>query len=208
MKRGVTLILISLIFASLFVIAANNENLGSTNGNNQEKLTLGQEQEIIQERNRIQTQYQNQSECPSDCSCSGSTIKCEFENSSRTMTIYAGKSGNMIVQVKEINASTNVTLYKSNGKVYGIFNGNETKEIILPDEAKEKIQNKTRTKLQNESINLTEEGNYEINAKKEAKLLWAIPIKERVRAQVNAETGEIIRTRNSWWGFLAKDSEQ
>lgn len=173
----------------------------------QGNLTQEQTQNIIQTKNQLRIQAQNQYECPSSCSCSGSTVKCTLDDGTRTMTIYAGKSGNIIVQVKEINASTNVTLYKSDGKVYGVFNGNETKEIILPDEAKERIQNKTRARLHNESINLTEEGNYEISARKEAKLLWAISVRERVRAQVDAETGEVIRARTSWWGFLAKDSE-
>lgn len=171
-------------------------------------LTEEQIQNIIQARNRIRVQYQNQSECPINCSCSGSTIKCILEDSSRTMNIYAGNSGNVIVQIKGVNSSTNVTLYKSDeGKVYGIFNDNETKEIILPDEVRERIQNKTKARIQNESIDLTEEGEYKIEAQKEAKLFWTIKVEEKVKARMNAETGEIISQRSSWWGFLAKDAE-
>ena len=93
-------------------------------------------------------------ECPEECVCSGSTVKCTFENGTRVMTVYAGNSGNVIVQVKNLNMSTNVTLYKGeNGKIYGVFNDNETREINLPDEIKEKLQNHTRTRLYNESIN-------------------------------------------------------
>ena len=89
---------------------------------------------IMQEKNRIKNNYTNQTECPENCSCFGAAVKCDFDNGTRVMTIYTGNSGNVIVQVKNINASTNVTLYKSDGKVYGVFSGNNTHEIILPDD--------------------------------------------------------------------------
>lgn len=162
---------------------------------------------LIQKRNRIRINSLNQSECPENCTCSGSTVKCEFEGG-RTMTVYAGKSGNVIVQVKGINASTNVTLYKDDGKVYGNFTGNKTKEIHLPDKIKEKLQNQTRTRLYNESINLTEDGYYKIEGKKKARLFWLIPIREHVQAEFNAETSEAVKIRNPWWGFLAKDVKE
>lgn len=159
------------------------------------------------EKERIRTRYNNSFECPENCTCSGSTVKCEFEGG-RTMTVYAGKSGNIIVQAKGINASTNVTLYKDNGKVYGNFTGNKTKEIDLPDKIKEKLQNHTRTRLYNESINLTEDGYYQIEGKKKARLFWIVPVREHVQAEVNAETGEAVKIRNPWWGFLAKDIKE
>lgn len=170
------------------------------------ELTSEQKQKIIQTKNQLKINAQNQ-ECPENCTCSGSTLKCVL-NGSREMTIHAGNSGNIIVQSKSANASTDVALYKSeDGKVYAQFKNNETKEIILPDEVHERIQNRTKAKLQNETINLTEEGNYEIRAQKQARLLWMIKVREETKLNVDAETGEIIRTRNSWWGFLAKDIE-
>lgn len=167
------------------------------------------EREKIKEANnlRIKAMNANQSGCPENCICSGSTIKCSFENGSRVMTVYAGNSGNVIVQIKDINMSTNVTLYKNEDKIYGVFNGTE-KEIILPDQARDRIQNKTKTRLYNESVNLTEEGYYQIQAKKRARLFWIIPVREHVHAEVNAETGETIKVRNPWWGWLARDFKE
>lgn len=150
-------------------------------------------------------------ECPEECICSGSTIKCSFENGTRIMTIYAGNSGNVIVQIKNLNMSTNVTLYKGeNGKVYGVFEDNETKEIKLPDEMMEKLKTRHEKRLQlyNESINLTEDGYYHVEMKKKARLFWIVPVKEHVRAEVNAETGETVKIRNPWWGFLARDMRE
>ncbi|GAJ22138.1 unnamed protein product, partial [marine sediment metagenome] len=70
-----------------------------------------------QEKNRLRIHNQT---CPANCTCVGSTIKCEIEGG-RHMTVMAGKSGNMIVQVKKVNMSTKVSLYRHEGKVYGKF---------------------------------------------------------------------------------------
>lgn len=207
------------MFAISFAVAAsdNSQNQGNSDSQNNsanqvqsKTLTQAQVQEIVQTRNRLRIEAQNQ-ECPADCSCDGSTIKCQIQNQNgtqRQMTIRAGQSGNTIVQVKNTNMSTQVQLYKSEGKVYAQFKNNETKEIILPDEVQARIeaQLRERVRLQNQNITLNENGEYEVQARKRARLLWMIPVQERVRAQVDAETGEVIRQRNSWWGFLARDT--
>ncbi len=170
--------------------------------------TLTQIQKVIRVKNKLKIQPQIQ-ECPEDCTCTGSVIKCKLENGGREMTIMAGKSGNMIVQVKGINMSTNVTLYKSEGKIYGVFKNNQTKEIkILPDEVKEKIRQRIKARLENYNITLDEDGVYQVQMKKRARLFYLIPVREKVKSQIHSETGEIIKIRNSWWGFLARDVEE
>jgi hypothetical protein len=140
--------------------------------------------------------------------CYGSIAKCML-NGTREMTIHAGNSGNIIIQSKNFNSSTKVTLYKSeDGKVYGVFKNNETREIILPDEARERIQNRTKAKLQNENITLNENGEYEVQTRKQARLIWMIKVNEKSQFSVDAETGEVTHERNSWWGFLAKDTQE
>jgi len=216
MKKELVMIFI-LMFAISFVVAeqgnvqSGNQNKDAvTNQYQKGNLTQAQIGEIIQSKNQLKIQAQNQ-ECPSNCSCDGSTIKCQVQTQNGTqkqMTIQAGNSGNTIVQVKNANMSTQVQLYKSDdGKVYAQFQNNETKEIILPDEIKTRIEARLRerVKLQNENMTLNEDGEYQIRAEKRARLLWIIPVQERVNAQVDAETGEILRQRNSWWGFLARD---
>ena len=171
-------------------------------------LTQTQIQKAIQTKNRIKANIQS-GECPEDCTCTGSTMKCELENGGREMTITAGNSGNIIVQVKGVDMSTNVTLYKSEGKVYGVFKDNQTKEIkVMPDEVKEKIRQRTKARLENYNITLDEEGVYQVQAKKKARLFFLIPVREKVKLQINSETGEIIKMRNPWWGFLARDVEE
>lgn len=140
---------------------------------------------IVRERNRFRL---NQTEVPENCTRTGSVIKCDVDGG-RIMTVMAGKSGNVIVQVKGINMSTNVTLYKANNTFYGVFRNNETKAInYLPDQVREKIREKLRAHLENETIELNEDGNYQMRAEKKARLFGLFRVRERVRAHINAET--------------------
>lgn len=159
-----------------------------------------------EEKERLKIK-QRPTECPEECTCSGSTIKCTLQ-SGREMTITAGKSGNVIVQVKGENMTTNVTLYKSGDKVYGLFKNNETKEVkVLPDQVKEKIKEKIKARLENEKMVLNENGEYEFKAQKRARLFLIIPIKIVVDADVDAETGDVSNVQSQWWSFLARDEE-
>jgi len=204
------LFLISLISAvsitgsTVNELSNNNETQNQTNNSGENQT---QAKKIIQTKNRLKIQAQN-AECPENCTCSGSVTKCQTQNG-REMTIRAGKSGNIIFQVKTQNASTKVELYKSEeGKVHGVFKNNITKEIILPD----KIQEKIRKRLQQQNcsceMELTENGIYQVQSRKRARLFGLFPVKEKVKWEIDAETGEIIKTKTSWWGFLAKDIEK
>ena len=169
-------------------------------------LTQAQVKNVIKTKNKIRTYYANESECPENCTCTGSVTKCELENG-REMTVRAGKSGNVIVQSKGTNMSTNVTLYKSNKTLYGVFRNNQTRTInFLPDQVKEKIREKLKQKTcECENITLDEDGVYQVQAKKRARLFFIFPVTVRVNAEVNSKTGELVRVRNSWWSFLARD---
>ena len=176
-------------------------------------------QQIIQAKNRLHHMIQQANgTCPERCVCTGSAIKCTTADGNREMIIRAGKSGNTIVQVKNTNMSTMVRLFRSeDGEVYGVFGRNQTKKIILPDQVsevvkqklqeriKEKHKQRKRINLINENITLNEDGSYQIQAKKKARLFWIVPVKEKVHIQIDAETGAVIKTRYSWWGFLARD---
>lgn len=156
-----------------------------------------------EEKERLNVK-QKQTECPEKCTCTGSVTKCTLANGTREMTITAGKSGNVIVQVKGINMSTNVTLYKSDdGKLYGIFKGNKTKEVkMLPDQVKEKIKEKLSRQLENEDIKLNENGTYDYQGKENARLFAIFPVKVKVVAELNSETGEVIKIRKVWWAVF------
>lgn len=228
-KRGklltafVIIIAIFGIMSNINYILADNDNSAGNQGNNSDnsmnnsdnesgqaqneaEKELGKEYgNITRERNRLKI-HSNGSECPENCTCSGSATKCKLQNGTREMTIIAGKSGNIIFQVKEVNASTNVTLYKSeDGKVYGIFKNNETKRIRTPEQIQERIRERNKVNWEEHNISLDDDGYYRVQSKKKARLFYLFPVREQVKTQIDAETGEIIKIRNPWWGFLASD---
>ncbi|OGJ12555.1 hypothetical protein A3K82_00045 [Candidatus Pacearchaeota archaeon RBG_19FT_COMBO_34_9] len=173
------------------------------------QLTDEQIRRIFTYRNRIKNQYANQSECPNNCTCTGSATKCWLEDGTREMTVTAGESGNVIIQVKGVDGTTKVTLYKTeDGKLYAVSKDNETKRIkLLPDQVQEKIREKLQRQLENGEIVLNEQGIYEYRAQKRARLFFIFSVRERVQAELDPETGKLIQVRNPWWGFLAKDEK-
>ncbi len=163
-----------------------------------------------EEKERINIK-QKQTECPEKCECSGSTTKCWLANGTREMTVRAGNSGNIIIQTKGINGSTKVFLYKSDdGKLYGVFKGNKTREVkMLPDQVQERIRERIARQLEDEEIELNEDGTYDYQGKEKARLFAFIPVKVRVMAEIDSETGEIIKLRKAWWAiFTNKEGEE
>ena len=214
----ITILLTSFIFAAMTGSAIENnknqiQNTDVSSDRTQIKLqkkilTRAEIAKATQIKNRLRVASQN-NECPEKCECTGSVTKCELANGTRQMTIRAGKSGNTIVQVKGTNMSTKVALYQADGEVYGVFKNNQTKLIkIMPDEVRQKIREKIKARLENETIDLDEDGEYKHQARKRARLLGFIPVKEKVVTRIDSETGDIIRTKTSWGGFLARDIEE
>jgi len=85
------------------------------------------------------------------------------------MTITAGNSGNTIVQVKGADMSTKVELYQSEGEVYGVFKDNTKKIKIMPDQVQTILTEKIGG-LEEHEIELDENGEYQIQARKKARL--------------------------------------
>jgi hypothetical protein len=183
------------------IVSSNDLSSNSKRGLNESQIKL-----IKTERNRLRANAEA-GECPEKCTCTGSAMKCQFANGTREMTITAGKSGNTILQVKGIDASTQVTLYKADdGKLYAVKKNNETKEVkMLPDQVKERIRERLQKQLENENITLDEDGNYRYEGKNKAKLFGLFSVKEKVNAEINAETGKVEKLQKPWWAFLAKE---
>lgn len=210
MKR-VMIAIIFVLFLTSFVLAANEMQTNTAEASNikAKALTAEQVQNVVTTRNRIRAVAQSD-ECPERCTCDGSVTRCRLRNGTREMVIAAGASGNTIVRVRGANMSTRVALYNGeDGEVYGVFRNNITRAIrVLPDEVQDKIRERIKVRLENQSIELDEDGVYQLEARKRARLFGFIRVKERVRAEVDSDTGEVRRVRNSWWGFLAPDETE
>lgn len=95
-----------------------------------------------------------------------------------------------------------------------LSNGKNAEVKVMPDAVSQKAVEQLKLNACTEdsgcSIELKEVGQgteikaaYEVQAKKDAKFLGLFKTQIRVQAQVDAETGEIIKTQKSWWSLLA-----
>jgi len=173
-------------------------------------------------------QKRNESECLQGCKCVGAVMSCPTADG-KTMTIQAGRSGNIITItiVKNGNESeANTTLEiktenVTNNKtklVAKLSNGKGAEIKIMPDTASETAIIKLGIKVCNESNNCTIQlkevpaGNnktaaYEVQAERHYKLLALFRVKAENKAQVDATTGEVIIASKPWWAFLAKEED-
>jgi hypothetical protein len=100
-----------------------------------------------------------------------------------------------------------------------LSNGQNAEIKIMPNVASERALERLRLKVCQEEqgckIVLKEVGQgeeleaaYELEADKEAKVLGMFKTKMKVRAQVSAESGEVIRVHKPWWAFLASETDE
>ncbi len=174
-------------------------------------------------------QKRNESECLEGCFCRGAVMTCTVDGV-KTMTIEAGRSGN-IITITFDGTETNTELeveVDSNGKndtdVYvKLGNGRKAQIKVMPDTATERALERLKLRACSEenecTIELKEVGRkeeishqlrlvYEIQAERHFRILAMFKVKAEVKAQVDAETGELIRVKKPWWAFLATEPEE
>jgi len=97
-----------------------------------------------------------------------------------------------------------------------LSNGQNSEIKVMPDAASETALARLRLKTCSEEnecqIELKEvaQGNqvkaaYEVKTQRQSKFLGLFQARMQVQAQVDAETGEVIRTNKPWWAFLASE---
>lgn len=103
-------------------------------------------------------------------------------------------------------------------KLFGkLSNGRNAEIKIMPSTASATAISRLRIRNCNESNNCTiqlketRQGNetrlaYEVQAQRHTKLLWMFRKKMEVKAEIDAETGELIRVKKPWWAFLASET--
>jgi hypothetical protein len=176
-------------------------------------------------------QKRNESECLEGCKCVGAVMSCPTETG-KTMTITAGRSGNTIVitidksevetelEIEAENETDNETgVGRNKTRLRAKLSNGQTKEIkIMPDVASQRALERLRLRTcseENCTIELKEvEGKkdkqlaYELQAERHSRILGMFRKKMQVKAQVDAETGELIRVKKPWWAFLASEPEE
>jgi hypothetical protein len=138
--------------------------------------------------------------------------------------IEMGQGNRIRLRVGNITAETELDLkqQKIQDKVQmsvKLSNGRNAEVKVMPNTASETALERLRLKVctaeRNCSIELKEVGSgnetrlaYEVQAERHARILGIFQAKMQVRAQVDAENGEVIRTGKPWWSFLATEVDE
>jgi len=178
-------------------------------GNNENKMneSLGQ-----QNQEQLGNQTQNQEQA-------GELIQ-EKEMNKEQVKVMKKEGNKTEIEKNNKTANTEMNVIQEENKVHvQLSNGRNAEVKIMPDVASETAMERLRLKVCSEENNCTIElketgqGNetkamYEIKAEKKARLFGVLETKMQVKAQINAENGEIIREERPWWSFLAIEEEE
>lgn len=105
-------------------------------------------------------------------------------------------------------------------KLYVALSNGQNAEIkVMPDTASETALNQLRVKVCSEEngcqLQFKEVGSgeqtklaYELQAQKQAKVLGLFQAQMRVKAQIDAENGEVLKVVKPWWAFLASEEDE
>ncbi len=198
MKKTIFILLFALLTTSMIL---------AENGNQNQQGLLGQEI-----RERIQERTQERLQNGTSVTILGKEVKVKSENGKELEIevegIKAKSKINLSSEYDEVENKTSLRAELSNGKNSSIK--------IMPSTASQRAIERLQLKVCNPDegcqIELKEVGEknqtratYEVKAKKEGKFLGLFKTKIDVEAQVDAETGEIIKTKKAWWSFLVSE---
>jgi len=164
--------------------------------------------------------------CLEGCDCHGSVVSCPI-GAGKSIVIVPGKPGNMVTMtIDKTEVKTGLELEQVKNREQDkiqlkarLSNGNLREVKIMPDVASERALERLRLKNCNSenncSIELKEVGNdkdkqliYELQRERHAKIIGLFKKKMSVQAEVDAETGELIKIRKPWWAFLATEPKE
>ncbi len=143
----------------------------------------------------------------------------------RNITIRELSEDRKEIIAGKINARTGLNLTSDdigNGTLGSILsaylsNGRKAEIKFLPDRASKIALARLRAKCADDncSVELKEVGTgnktriaYVVETTKDSSVFWIFKNKMVVKAQVDAETGEIISIQKPWWAFLAKEKDE
>lgn len=132
---------------------------------------------------------------------------------------------NNMIQLKTNNMSAETALEVSqntrdmNSLQVKLSNGKYAEVKIMPDTASatalEKLsinncseENNCHIQLKEVTQNQEAKAAYEVQIQKEVKFLWLFRVKSQIMTQIDAENGEVIAVKKSWWSFLTSDIEE
>lgn len=202
------------IFVSAFVLASVDvEVTGNLNKDKTDK-EIAMNKEVANSLNRMQERIRSIND-----SLSGDYAL----SNGKKLQVIERRENALRMRIGESETESSLEIYLENeveGNTFkfrvNMSNGVQKEVKIMPETASERAIERLRLKNCNESngcrIELKEVGNkerarvaYEVRAEKEAKVLGLFKKKMKVQVEIDAETGEVIKSKKPWWAFLASE---
>jgi hypothetical protein len=131
------------------------------------------------------------------------------------------------IKVRNISAETDLELFQEQVQEGGenktklkteLSNGKNAEIKVMPDTASETAIQRLKLKVCSEQNNCTIELKeipvraknqsrltYEVSAEKQSKIFGLFRKRMQVRAEIDANNGEVIEAKKPWWAFLASE---
>ncbi len=205
-------VLVSLILA-LFLISSLALVYAAGNGQGNQGLVQEQGQRQVNESQGLGQIIRNQVRAGVYTSPNGEQIRVSemARNKIRLKVRNVSADCELNITQERVQNRTRLKVMLSNGR--------NTEIKIMPDVAAERALERLRLRVcggeNNCSLQLKEvrKGNetklaYEVQVERHMRILGLFRTKARVKAEVDAENGEIIRVKKPWWAFLASEPEE
>jgi hypothetical protein len=131
-----------------------------------------------------------------------------------------GEGDRIRLRVRDAEAHSDLEITSDGQKLMAkLSNGRNAEIKVMPNTASDTALQRLRLKNCNETRNCTMELKqvgegeqarlaYEVQTERHSRILGLFQAKMQVRAQVDAENGEVIRVGKPWWAFLATEPEE
>ncbi len=211
-----TILLVSLTFA--YADGQGQENqLGGQIQDQQRNQDANQEQNKTQANQRLGQTIRNRVKAGVYASETGEQIRVS-ELARNRIRLQVGN----ISADCELNITQEQVQNRTRLKVK-LSNGRDTEVKIMPNIASERALERLKLRVCSEENNCTlqlkevpvrnrtgEERKlaYEVQIERYSRILWLFKKKMQVKAEIDAENGEVLKVRKPWWAFLAYEPEE
>lgn len=203
-----------LVLASLSFVLAAQDRDGIVSGREDSEISsprIGADFEPMEQRVRLNSEI-----------TPGQIREIQLERAQMRIQRLEGELNRIRLRVNNISAECDCDLSEERIQnrtrlMVNLSNGRNAEVKVMPDVASVRALERLRLKNCNESnncsIELKEVGQnseervlaYEARLERKAKFLGLFERRMEVRAQVDAETGEVIAVKKPWWAFLASE---
>ena len=199
---------------------SNNSGRESSERENENDDKKDNESEIEDDDNEVELEKESENGTKIKIKIGGSGTELRLEAKNIRFRVWENGSiqiisGNISALIERLNISLEDIGNWSNGMLLRAFmsNGKHAYLRVMPDEASDIALSKFKADCEEDECELkikeVGRGNYTtvvyyIEADIDSKFLWLFERKMKVKAEINAEDGEIVYVKKPWWGFLAR----